>query len=76
MLEVLGDRSASYPDRTRCHAPRGPATSLALDLVAWLPTLLVLGRAALDRTFRVRFTLAHVLMLARTLDDPQPAMGV
>src|SRR4051812_33498813 len=34
--------------------PAGPATSLVLDLVCAVPLLLVLGRRALDRGYRLR----------------------
>jgi O-antigen ligase len=38
-----------------------------LDLLAWVPALLVLARGAVDRTFRVRVTWAHGLLGALAL---------
>jgi tetratricopeptide (TPR) repeat protein len=38
-----------------------------LDLVAWVPALLVLARAALDRSYVIRFAWTHLLLLALAL---------
>src|SRR4051812_26825494 len=44
--------------------PRGPGagTGLLLDLLCWLPALLVLARRALDRSYAIRFSWSFVPM--------------
>jgi O-antigen ligase len=63
MLETL--RDAFGVEMGSQPVPRGPgaATSLVLDLLCCVPALLVLLRAAIDRTFVVRRSLAHGFMI-------------
>ncbi len=44
-----------------------PDTAVSLDLLCFLPALLVLIRRALDRTYVLRFSIAHALFLALAL---------
>jgi O-antigen ligase len=67
MLESLRDPLDVAPGSPPAPRGVGPGAALVLDLLAWLPALLVLARGALDRTFRVRFSRAHGLMATLAL---------
>jgi hypothetical protein len=64
MLEILRDAFETAPGGQPAPVPPGPGTSLVLDLVAWIPALLVLARAAFDRSYVVRFAWTHLLLIA------------
>jgi O-antigen ligase len=64
MLETLREALEVTPGADPVPRGPGPGTSLVLDLLAWVPALLVLTRGAVDSTFHVRFTLSHGLMFA------------
>src|SRR5687768_4026771 len=53
MMEILRDPLDVTPGAPPVPRAPGPGASLVLDLLAWVPALLVLARGALDRTFRV-----------------------
>jgi len=55
MTETLRDSLDVLPGSQPMYAAPGPGTSLVLDLVAWIPALLVLTRAAFDRSYAMRF---------------------
>jgi hypothetical protein len=60
MLESLRDVTPVIPGAAG--APRGPgaAASLVLDLLCCAPALLILIRQAIDRSYRIRLTPAHL----------------
>ena len=67
MLESLRDPLDVAPGSPPVPRGVGPGASLVLDLLAWLPALLVLARGALERTWRVRLSWAHGLMAVLAL---------
>jgi O-antigen ligase len=64
MTESLRDALSVAPGSQPTAAAPGPGTSLVLDLLAWLPALLVLARAAFDRAYAIRLAWTHGLILA------------
>jgi hypothetical protein len=62
MEEILRGAWLAVPGSTPVPAMPGPATSIGLDLLCCVPALLVLGRSALDQTFRLRFAWSFVPM--------------
>ena len=62
MEEILRGAWLAVPGSTPVPAMPGPATSIGLDLLCCFPALLVLGRSALDQTFRLRFAWSFVPM--------------
>ncbi len=64
--EVLRDAWAAAPGGDPSHGP-GPATGLAMDLVAAVPALLVLARRAVDRDYRLVPRRSHLALLGLTL---------
>jgi O-antigen ligase len=64
MLEMLRDPFDAAPGAQPAPVPPGPGSSLVLDLIAWIPALLVLARAAFDRSYVVRFAWTHLLLMA------------
>ncbi len=63
-LEVLRDAFDVAPGSDPVPRGVGAATSLVLDLVSWVPALLVLARGVFDRSFRLRFTWSHGFLAA------------
>lgn len=63
MLEIVRDPFEASPNVLG--APRGPGagTGVVLNVLAMLPAILVLIRSLMDRSFAVRFTLVHGLLL-------------
>jgi O-antigen ligase len=64
MLETLRSPLDIVPGSLPTPAGPGPGTSLVLDLVAWLPALFVLARAAFDRAYVIRFSWTHLVFVA------------
>lgn len=65
-LEVVRETMADLPGELAVSGP-GPATTLTLDLLCWLPTLLVLVRRAIDRRYTLRLHISHLLMVLLSL---------
>jgi O-antigen ligase/tetratricopeptide (TPR) repeat protein len=63
MLEILRDALDVAPGAQPTPVAPGPGTSLVLDLIAWVPALLVLARAAFDRSYVIRFAWTHLLLI-------------
>ncbi len=61
-LEVVREALADMPGDLAISGP-GPTTTLVLDLLCWLPTLLVLLRRAIDRRYTLRLHFSHLLMV-------------
>ena len=67
MLEALRDPLDVAPGTQPVPRGAGPGTSLVLDLLAWVPALLVLARGTIDRTFRLQLSWGHGLLGALAL---------
>src|SRR5437867_520393 len=63
MVEILRDPTPVLPGTTGPPRGAGVATSLVLDLLCCVPAILILLRRAIDRTYAIRFTLAHAFLL-------------
>ncbi len=63
MLEFLRDPFPVSPGSAATARGPGPGTTLLLDLLCAAPAILVLLRAALDRAFVLRKSIANVIML-------------
>ena len=63
MLEYLRDPFPVTPGADASARAPGPSTILLLDLLAAVPALMVLLRALLDETFKLRRSWANVVML-------------
>ncbi len=64
VMEYLRDPFPVTVGSTSSGRAPGPGTALAMDLLAALPALIVLARAAIDRSFSHRKSWANVLMAA------------
>ena len=64
MTEWLREPFEPYPGGEPAPRTGMPNLSLWLDLLCWVPALLVLFRRCFDRTYVLRFTIAHALLLA------------
>ncbi len=60
MSETLRAPGDPFPGQDRAPLSPGPATGLILDLLAWVPALLVLARRLFDRTFTLRWSWACI----------------
>jgi tetratricopeptide (TPR) repeat protein len=67
MIEFMRDPFPVVPDVPSAPLSAGPATTLVLNLLAWIPALLVLVRATVDRSFRIRWHLSHLPLAALAL---------
>jgi tetratricopeptide (TPR) repeat protein len=63
MLETLREPFVAVPGVEAAPGGPGPGTSVVLDLLCWLPALLVLIRATVDRNYRIGWSWAHILWL-------------
>ncbi len=61
-LEVIREAFDFAPQSVSVTGP-GPTTTLVLDLLCWLPTLLILVRRAIDRRYTLRLHVSHLLMV-------------
>lgn len=64
MLETLYEHQIPLPGQVPPPLGAGPASSVALSLLACLPALIVLLRRAIDRTYTLTRATTHVFMLA------------
>ncbi len=62
MSESLREPFEPIPGGLVAPGSPGPGTSLMLDLLCWIPALLVLARRLLDRTYVVRYSASHAMM--------------
>jgi hypothetical protein len=62
-LEVVRDMFDLGPATAGATGP-GATTTLVLDLLSWIPTLLVLLRRAIDRRYTLRLHASHLIMVA------------
>jgi len=62
MAEVLRDAFDAVPKGES--SPRGPgaATSLVLDMLSWVPAMLVLVRRVIEKDYTIRLRASHVLI--------------
>ncbi len=63
MSETLRTPGDPFPGQDRAPLSPGPATGLILDLLAWLPALLVLARHTFDGNYALRWSWASVMAL-------------
>src|SRR2546427_13308797 len=61
MPEILRDAMEAVPGGDTTPRGAGPATSLVLDLICWIPALLVLVRTIIEKDYVIRLRLSHVL---------------
>src|SRR5688572_6471453 len=62
MIESIRDPLEVLPGVSLPPRSPGPATSLFLDLLCWIPALLVLLRRVLDRQYVIRLNWSHAVM--------------
>src|SRR5688500_2335259 len=67
VAEVLRDPSGLPPGAGPAPRGAGAASSLGLDILCWLPALLVLVRRLIERDYVIRLRASHLLFAALAL---------